>query len=54
MFRGEQMYVEPLTLVLQPTATRVNCRTGTPPRWKTGRSDPLTDRIHYQNIDQEN
>jgi len=54
MFRGEQMYVEPLTLVLQPTATRVNCRTGTPPRWKTGRSDPVTDRIHYQNIDQEN
>ncbi len=35
-FKGEQMYVEPLTLILQPTATRVNFRRGVPPRWRAG------------------
>ncbi len=30
-FREEKMYVEPFSLVLQSTATRVNCRKGVPP-----------------------
>jgi hypothetical protein len=35
-FRGEKMYVEPFSLVLQETATRVDCWRGAPPRWRAG------------------
>jgi hypothetical protein len=30
-FKGEEMYVEPFSLVLQSTATRVSCQRGAPP-----------------------
>jgi hypothetical protein len=36
-FRGEEMYVEPFSLVLQHYATLVRCREKTPPRWRIGK-----------------
>jgi hypothetical protein len=36
-FRGEEAYVEPFSLVLQPSATLVKCRGQTPPRWRVGK-----------------
>ena len=36
-FRGEEMHVDPFSLVLQHTATRTKCRKKTPPRWRIGR-----------------
>jgi hypothetical protein len=35
--RGKDMYVEPLSLVIQRSATPVKCRRKTPPRWKIGK-----------------
>jgi len=35
--RGRDMYVEPLSLVIQRSATPVKCRRRTPPRWKIGK-----------------
>ncbi len=35
-FRGEEMYVDPFSLVLQRSATSVKCRKKTPPRWRIG------------------
>ena len=38
MHRGEELYVDPLSLVVQRSATPVKCRKKTPPRWKIGKS----------------
>jgi hypothetical protein len=35
--RGEEVYVEPFSLVLQHSATLVRCRGETPPRWRIGK-----------------
>ncbi len=35
--RGRDAYVEPLSLVIQRSATPVKCRKRTPPRWKIGK-----------------
>jgi hypothetical protein len=35
--RGRDVYVEPLSLVIQQSATPVECRRRTPPRWKIGK-----------------
>ncbi len=35
-FRGEKMYVDPFSLVLQRSATSVKCRKKSPPRWRIG------------------
>jgi hypothetical protein len=35
--QGRNMYVEPLSLVIQESATPVKCRRRTPPRWKIGK-----------------
>ncbi len=35
-FRGEEMYVDPFSLVLPCSATWVKCRKETPPRWRIG------------------
>ncbi len=35
--QGREMYVEPLSLVIQKSATPVKCRRRTPPRWKIGK-----------------
>jgi hypothetical protein len=37
MHRGRDAYVDPLSLVIQSSATPVKCRKRTPPRWKIGR-----------------
>jgi hypothetical protein len=37
MHRGEELYVDPLSLVVQRSATPVRCRKGAPPRWKIGK-----------------
>ncbi len=36
-YRGENAYVEPLSLVVQRSATPVKCRKRTPPRWRIGK-----------------
>jgi hypothetical protein len=36
-YQGREMYVEPLSLVVQRSATPVRCRKKTPPRWKIGK-----------------
>jgi hypothetical protein len=38
MHRGEELYVDPLSLVVQRSATPVKCQKKTPPRWKIGKS----------------
>jgi hypothetical protein len=35
--QGRDVYVEPLSLVIQKSATPVKCRRRTPPRWKIGK-----------------
>jgi len=35
--RGEEMYVDPLSLVVRRSATPVKCRKRAPPRWKIGK-----------------
>jgi hypothetical protein len=35
--RGRDVYVDPLSLVIQQSATPVKCRRRTPPRWKIGK-----------------
>jgi hypothetical protein len=35
--RGEEMYVDPLSLVVRQSATPVKCRKRAPPRWKIGK-----------------
>jgi hypothetical protein len=35
--RGEEMYVDPLSLVIRRSATPVKCKRGAPPRWKIGK-----------------
>jgi len=35
--RGEEVYVDPLSLVIRRSATPVKCRRGAPPRWKIGK-----------------
>jgi hypothetical protein len=35
--QGRDVYVEPLSLVIQQSATPVKCRRRTPPRWKIGK-----------------
>jgi hypothetical protein len=35
--RGEEVYVDPLSLVIRRSATPVKCRKGAPPRWKIGK-----------------
>ena len=35
--RGEEVYVDPLSLVIRRSATPVKCRKRTPPRWKIGK-----------------
>jgi hypothetical protein len=37
MHRGEELYVDPLSLVVQRSATAVECRKRIPPRWKIGK-----------------
>ena len=37
MHRGEELYVDPLSLVIQRSATPVKCRRRAPPRWKIGK-----------------
>jgi hypothetical protein len=37
MHRGRDAYVDPLSLVIQRSATPVKCRKRTPPRWKIGK-----------------
>jgi hypothetical protein len=37
MHRGEELYVDPLSLVIQRSATPVKCRRRVPPRWKIGK-----------------
>jgi hypothetical protein len=36
-YRGRDAYVEPLSLVVQRSATPVKCRKKTPPRWRIGK-----------------
>ncbi len=36
-YRGRDAYVEPLSLVVQRSATPVKCRKRTPPRWRIGK-----------------
>ena len=36
-YRGRDAYVEPLSLVIQRSATPVKCRKRTPPRWRIGK-----------------
>jgi hypothetical protein len=36
-YQGRDAYVEPLSLVVQKSATPVKCRSKTPPRWRIGR-----------------
>ncbi len=36
-YQGKNAYVEPLSLVVQRSATPVKCRKKTPPRWRIGR-----------------
>ncbi len=36
-YQGKEVYVEPLSLVVQRSATPVKCRKKTPPRWKIGK-----------------
>jgi hypothetical protein len=36
-YRGRDAYVEPLSLVIQRSATPVRCRRRTPPRWRIGK-----------------
>jgi hypothetical protein len=36
-YQGKEVYVEPLSLVVQRSATPVRCRKKTPPRWKIGK-----------------
>jgi hypothetical protein len=36
-YRGRDVYVEPLSLVIRRSATPVKCRKRTPPRWKIGK-----------------
>jgi hypothetical protein len=35
--RGEELYVDPLSLVIQRSATPVKCRRRAPPRWRIGK-----------------
>ena len=35
--QGKEMYVDPLSLVIQRSATPVKCRRKAPPRWKIGK-----------------
>jgi hypothetical protein len=36
-YQGRDAYVEPLSLVVQKSATPVKCRSKTPPRWRIGK-----------------
>ncbi len=36
-YQGKDAYVEPLSLVVQRSATPVKCRKKTPPRWRVGK-----------------
>jgi hypothetical protein len=36
-YQGKDAYVEPLSLVVQRSATPVKCRRKTPPRWRIGK-----------------
>ncbi len=36
-YQGKDVYVEPLNLVVQRSATPVKCRKRTPPRWRIGK-----------------
>jgi hypothetical protein len=38
MHRGEELYVDPLSLVVQRSATPVKCRKRAPPRWRIGKN----------------